>query len=513
VSDSSLITRHWSLFIVLTFAAVLRLWAIDWGAPYLYHPDEHLILHPALNIVRDADLNPHWFQYPSLFIYVQSLLVTLMQPFVHAPLTTDPAVNQIGPWDALPAQWPFALGGRLAVAMFAAAGAWWLYRAGTLYAGPPVGIAAALFLASSPLHNESSHFLTTDVPATTLLTAAFAYSVAAAGSNARRDLAIAGCFAGLAAATKYTAGIVVLIPLAVALSPSLPVTARRAAVVIATAAVAFLIACPFALLDFSGLWAGILQQRQNYLGGYTPGSNWRWYLYYLYAIGLAPPLAVMGAVGLITAPFTPGSEHKGPWRLTWALILVPIVYFAVLSSYASRTERNLMLVLPFVCLFAADVGWRLMQRLAPARWAAPLFGLAAFLIAAPGSLECIRHDRQLARPDTRTVALQWIEANIPAGERIAREEYTPQVSRDRYSIIYEWSLAQREYGSYLARNVDHLVLSSNIYGRALRPPYVAGPTGPGFYKFVFEQLPLEVEIAPAMDRPGPTIRIYRVPHA
>ena len=211
-------TRQTLILSILALAIGLRFWSITWGAPFLYHPDEHAILQTAMNMVRDRTPNPHWFQYPSLLIEVQAVLVALLRSFVIAPLTTDPVVNQIGPWDVLPAQWPFALAGRLMVAAFAVLGVWFLYRAGCRYSGVPTGLGGALLLVAAPLHNESSHFLTTDVSAATLLTAALASSLAAARQVSARRLAAAGFVAGLAAGTKYTAGIAVLVPVAVAVS-------------------------------------------------------------------------------------------------------------------------------------------------------------------------------------------------------------------------------------------------------------------------------------------------------
>ncbi len=504
--------RGVALAVVLGAALVLRFWAVDWGAPYLYHPDEHLVLHPALNIVRDGDLNPHWFQYPSLLIYLQAGIVATLQPFVHAPLTTDAAVNRIGPWDALPAQWPFALGGRLLVAASAVIGAWLLYRAGAQHSAPSAGLAAALFLVASPLHNESTHYLTTDVPATTLLTAVLLATIAGTHAERPRRLVAAAFLAGLAAATKYTAGVVLIVPLLVAFSSSLAVTARRVGALVAAAAAGFLIGCPFALLDVAAFGAGLLQQRQNYLGGYSPGSNWLWYLMYLYDTGLSRPLAVLCALGLI-AQVAGLLRESGPTRrINLGLVSVPILYFAVVSSYPSRAERNLIILLPFLCLLGADLLWRCVALIRRPSVRMAVFGLAALLIAAPGITASLRNDRRLARPDTRTVALEWIEANIPRGSRIVREEYTPQVAADRYDVIYLWSAAFRGYAWCLDERVDYLVLSSNVYGRALNPPYVVGPSGPPFYQFVFSQLPLVVEIGPTATRTGPTIRIYRVPH-
>jgi 4-amino-4-deoxy-L-arabinose transferase-like glycosyltransferase len=506
-----------ALALVLGLAVMLRFWAIDWGAPYVYHPDEHLVLHPALDIVRDGDLNPHWFQYPSLLIYLQAGIVAAAQPFVRAPLTTDPVLNHIGPWDVLRAQWPFALGGRLAVAAFAVAGIWLLYSAGARYGAAPLGMAAALFLTASVLHNESSHYLTTDVPATTLLTGALLFSIAAAQSlgtqKEPRQLAAAGLCAGLAAATKYTAGIVLLVPLFVALSSSLRLSVRRGALIVGAAAIGFLVACPFVLFDFPAVWGGILEQRHNYLRGYNPGGNWRWYLEYLYWTGLGRPGAIACALGLFYALIRSVADRT--WagrRLHLAFVIVPVVYFAVISSYPSRAERNLIILLPFLCLMGAAVCWRSAQLWRQQNAATVVFIIGVLLMGSPGISASISWDRQRTFPDTRALALQWIDSHLPAGSRIAREQYTPQVPDARLHVTYVWSLAWRDYAWYLDQGTDYLVVSSNVYNRALQPPYVGGVAGPGFYRFIFDHLPLMAEFVPGIGTSGPTIRIYQVPH-
>jgi len=514
--------------LTLLVAVTLRGSALDWGAPYLYHPDEHYIVHPALNMVREGTLNPHWFMYPSLLIYAEAGIVAASHPFIAAPLTSDPAVNRVGAWDIAPAQWPYALAGRWMVVTFAVLGVWLLYRAAMSYGGAPVGVAAALFLVSAALHNESSHYLTTDVPATTLLTAALLFSVQ---GPAMRRLAAAGVCAGLAAATKYTAGIVLLVPLGAALAGSWRLVGRRWLVIVAAAAAGFLTTCPYAVLDCAAFGRDLLQQEQHYLAGNAAGSNWRWYLGYLYTTGLGRPLAVASAAGLIASLMLSlhclrrvasrrslptidpvGNRAAQPGPLTLVLCVVPLVYFAIVCSYAYRAERNLLLLLPFLCLLDAEVCWRAVRRVLPERAAMGGFAVVVLLIAAPGIYSCVRQNQLLARPDTRTLALEWIDANVAPGSRIAREEYTPQVSGDRYDVTYAWSLSSHDYSWYLSEKIDYLVLSSNVYGRALAPPFVAGATGAAFYTFVFQHLPQEVEIGPAADRQGPTIRVYQVPH-
>ncbi len=57
--------------VILAVAAALRLWGVTWGLPHAYHPDEGSILIHALGF-GTGDLNPHWFRWPSLFMYIVS---------------------------------------------------------------------------------------------------------------------------------------------------------------------------------------------------------------------------------------------------------------------------------------------------------------------------------------------------------------------------------------------------------------------------------------------------------
>jgi hypothetical protein len=64
---------RWLLVGVTLAAFLLRLWGINFGLPYLYHPDEPGYVTIAQNIFKTGDLNPHFFNYPSLFFYLNAL--------------------------------------------------------------------------------------------------------------------------------------------------------------------------------------------------------------------------------------------------------------------------------------------------------------------------------------------------------------------------------------------------------------------------------------------------------
>ena len=70
--DVSKRTALYLLLAILLLGAALRFWHLNYGLPYIYHADEPTNFGLALTMVRNADLNPHFFKYPSLFFYVNA---------------------------------------------------------------------------------------------------------------------------------------------------------------------------------------------------------------------------------------------------------------------------------------------------------------------------------------------------------------------------------------------------------------------------------------------------------
>ncbi len=56
---------------MLALAAALRLTGIEYGLPFpLLNPDERSIVPRAWAMVHGGGLDPHWFDYPSLVMYL-----------------------------------------------------------------------------------------------------------------------------------------------------------------------------------------------------------------------------------------------------------------------------------------------------------------------------------------------------------------------------------------------------------------------------------------------------------
>ena len=113
---------HAALALVLAAAFVLRFAHLSSGIPYAVGIDEPAIMTTVVRILKSGSFNPHFFEYPTGYIYVQ-LGVAIVNFLFGAMQHTWKAVEQVGPSD-------FYLWGRAATAAIGTATVALLHRAG-----------------------------------------------------------------------------------------------------------------------------------------------------------------------------------------------------------------------------------------------------------------------------------------------------------------------------------------------------------------------------------------------
>ena len=289
--------RFAPLAVVLLAAAAVRVWAIDFCLPSHYcRPDEEAVAAVAMGVFA-RDLNPHWFDWPSLFIYLTALaLVPVFKVgqflgwyrgeyhFLQT-ISTDPSVVY--------------LAARLLSAGAGVLSVWLLYRAARRWFPRGEALTAAAFLAGAFLHVRDSHFGVTDVTATCLAIASFACTVRYFSYPSMRTLLPAALLAGLAASTKYNAALI-LLPLLVAIPlsrPRPPIASllEHAAVAASVALAGFVIATPYALLDHGTFVNALRGLAAHLAGGHGAevGSGWRVHLTSSLRHGLGLPVLVI----------------------------------------------------------------------------------------------------------------------------------------------------------------------------------------------------------------------------
>jgi hypothetical protein len=242
------------------------------------------------------------------------------------------------------------------------------------------------------------------------------------------DYVLAGVGLGLAAATKYTAAIVIL-PLLTAgwvRYRDVPERERQGAIMgmgLAgfAAIVAFLIANPYSVLDFHTFIKEVIHQseytqmsRASWVGGPSDSA----FVYYLWSFtwgfGWIPSLAALGGLA---------SVWRSERRLAWMLAPAPLIYLAFLSLQGRYFGRWLLPILPIVCVLAAHFALTLVElaaRRAP-RLRTGLIALAMLALSAQGLLYSIHSGLVLSRADTRNLAREWMVAHVPAGTRVVIE--------------------------------------------------------------------------------------------
>jgi hypothetical protein len=252
----------------------------------------------------------------------------------------------------------------------------------------------------------------------------------------------AGFASGLAASTKYPAGLILLtvfvayffrqrwrgatfrqmifsdIPLKILLS----------------AGAGFLVGTPYAVLDFKNFSGGLLRQLFHSNLGHL-GLAESGYFGYFTAImpsgGVGKTLVIAMLAGVLFSFLRPRSYD-------WMLFSFPVFFYLLLGKSALKVDRYLIPVIPLWCIYAGIFvarASRLFERLRlPARIVAPVLAL---ILSMPSLYGAAKWCWIAVQPDTRLQAAAWMEANIAKGSIIAMHSgawMLPPVPPDRFRI-------------------------------------------------------------------------------
>jgi hypothetical protein len=426
----SLSERRWAwpaLAGVLIVAISLRLWGVAQGLPYVYNLDESDHFVPHAVAMFGHGLNPHYFTNPPALTYLLHFGLALWFGG-GAGVTRAYALH---PQDV------YVLA-RVASALLGTAAVWLLYLVGSRLFDRGVGLLAAAIEAVAFLPVFYAHLALNDVPTLAPLTLSLLGTAGVLRRGRALDYVIAGVGLGLACATKYTAGIVMLALLAAIAvryldrdraqgaaraAPAVPAVAGIA--IAGTAALAaFLLANPYSLLDYQAFHRGLVHQStvageaQGKLGAPT-GGGLPYYLWSLtWGLGWLPALAALG--GAVTV-------WRRDRRLGSVLVPVPILFLLFMGVQGRYFGRWLLPIFPILCVLAAFFALDLARSLADRRprMRASAIVLAVLALCAQGVLYSVHSSLVLSRADTRNLTRAWMIGNVPVGSRVVVEPVVP----------------------------------------------------------------------------------------
>jgi hypothetical protein len=460
-SRSERLERRWggppvAFAALLALAAALRLTGLRYGLPFpLLNPDEGSIVPRAWAMVHGGGLDPHWFDYPSLVMY-------LLAPF--QAWQDDPSY----------------LAARLTMVVIALGGvaaAWWL---GQRAYGPLAGFVAAAATAVETTHVAYSRMAVTDVPLTLGVAVALALMVSG-------RIELAGLAVGLAASAKYP-GVLLLAPLLAAAWGRW----RRLAVAVALALTGFGVTSPFVVLHLGQAAGDAWRVQEAARGGWLGFENdhaapiafvtrlWD---------GLGPALLI-AAAGLVVA-----LVHRR--RADLVLAVFVLVYFADLMTLHAHFDRYLLPLVPALGALAGRLG-----ALAP---------VTLLMLVVPLTWS-IRDARDLTRTDARLVAHRWVERNLPRGAILATDPSTPDFEGFRVVRLElprpgEPADPKRDIGRLRELGVGYVVVTGAIEDRVLA---AAGhyPRETSFYRHLAREQRVYAVHSGRLG--GPWVEIYRL---
>jgi len=546
---------------VLAAALLLRLWGVKQGMPYAYNADENAHFVPGAIGLFGHGWNPHYFVNPPAYTYLLHVVFDVWfggRGGVSKAFATNPTEVFVV------ARVTAAVVGTLAV--------WLMYLAGARMFGRATGLLAAALLGVSFLAVFYSHLALNDVPTLAPIALSLWGTAGILRDGRVRDYLIAGLGLGLACATKYTGG-VVLLPLLTAVAiqfaaPGGPGRALRGLVLAGIVAVgAFLVANPYALLDFAAFRDGLQHQAdaaEDVAGklGLTQTSGHLYYLWtFTWGLGWVPLVAGVAGAAVL------GFEDR---RALLVLGPAPVAYVLFMGTQERFFGRWLLPIFPIACLLAAYAIVRLAQlaaRRAPAL-APALAVLGAVVLLGQGIVYSLHSAMTLSRTDTRNATRAWLVDHVPPGTKIVVEPVVPDAwatdighpyrgtangarwskfptSRSNIAndgsfipgpgrIVniedYERTLYPALIDRYVAKGYCWVVVGSTQRGRAEAQPSVV-PRAIEYYRALEQRSKLALEASPyrtgsgpvkfnfdwtfdyyplAYERPGPVMQIYRL---
>jgi len=333
----------------------LQLARVDASLPYPQNWDESPILAGAGRVVRDGELNPHVYSYPSLPVYIAAASLALGYVALNGESAKRVPIAELGRLASPFYEQPQAVAWvrKTWVIMFAGALLALATAAGRL-AGPwAMVLCALLSLTGTAAAFSAWNYVNVDIPLVLFSALLVLHLVSSAGSALLRDrVGIPALLCGAAIACKYTA-VVLLIPCAIALwAWSERERGLRLILFVAAALAGFLVLCPYFLLDLPRFLEGLAFENHHYRSrghsGMDGTPGWPQLLRYLGFLGAEYGLA---SSGFALAGVVALSRARRVEAIV--LLVMAIAWLGFLSRYKVFFVRNALPVSGLVPLLAA----------------------------------------------------------------------------------------------------------------------------------------------------------------
>jgi len=463
------------VFIILLLLGIiflggwLRFYHLNWDEGHFFHPDERNIANAVAKIDFFRQLNPQFFAYGSLPIYLYRLAGDLLVKITHNSdwVKEWSSINLIGRWFS---------------ALFSTATIWLIFLLSKKIWNKKIGLLAAFFTALSPSLIQTAHFGVTESMLVFWLILIALLSLNLIKKPTFKNYLTIGIILGLAVATKISAISFFIIPTASHFLYQFKHLKHhlRFAISLLISFLTFSLFSPFVFLDKQKFL-----ESMNYETGVALGrlkvvyvlqfEKTLPYLFqiknFLWQIG---PMAIVGLLGFFFLLYLAIKKRE---KKLFLFLSFPLLYFAYVGNWYTKFIRYVLPILPFLIISGS---WLLIQiknrfkilgkfLIVLFLTSSLLWGLSFFTI--------------YLRPQTRISASQWIYQNIPNQSKILTEHWDdglpislPPYSPSDYEIeqltVYEPD-NQKKVNYYVEKlnQADYLIINSRrLYGTLMFLP-------------------------------------------
>ncbi len=401
-----------SLFaLVIALALCLRVPYISAGLPYFYDEDEAHHFDHVVDMLKNHELNPNYFNKPSLHFYLR-MPVILYATYLEQGRETLTSIKDVRTHDrfgigtyALSAshpglvKWARALSVFFSLALIIVT-----YLLGKeLFGSAFIGVSAALVCAVSPPLLEYSATIGVDVLMALMCSLTVYFSVRLHKRFSTGLLLTACICAGLSVSSKYNAAPIVALPFAVCLLQR-RYTARLLAIAIIVPLLSFLAGTPYLLVSLGQFYKDVHYEMWHYaVAGHEGHSTERGLpqiLFYSTWFGEEALGWIVATASLIGAALYAKQRKLD----AVPLLLFPLLFSLLMILQKTNFTRNMLVLIPHAAICAAYAA----EILLPARaWLRSIVLIGA--LAQPAYISINSFPDISSTSESRLALEQWIK--------------------------------------------------------------------------------------------------------
>lgn len=468
------------LFVVsITIGGLFRFYNLNWDKGHLFHPDERNIALAVTRIRFFSHMNPEFYAYGSLPIYIFRATGDAMSYISH----DSSWVNDWGKINLIE-RWYSALFSTLTLVT--------VFIIGRKIISNTVGILAMWCTAFTPLLIRQAHFGVTESMITFFGTLIVLMSLRLLNHPTWLKILSAGIIFGLSVATKASCITFGIIPISALLLSQNRLTSKKKHVLLKILHCALLASVAFGVYSvispYTFLSWGKFKESMDYEGGIVWGKRIVVYVYqfldttpYLYQIkqlfftqGVFP--AILSLIGF---SYVVIKTIRHVDKKIFVVFIWPLVYFVIVGAWYAKFVRYMVPVYPFLALASAVfVNDILSTRI----YKGIKIGILSMALTMPlfysFALMNIYTTKQ-----TRISASEWMYDHIPPKTHILTEHWDdglpvslpgnnrePNRFASEQITIYEPDNAEKitYYGEKL-NNAEYIIINSRrLYGTLMR---------------------------------------------